>query len=374
MSIFQAAAVKINNILGITSKGQATKANSLPVALASDDDLITAVGATADAKVDTDAAGSVSGKLRGMVSRMVELIALLPASIGRKTMAQSLGVTLASDDDLVAVAGAAADAKVDTDAAGTISGKLRGMVSRFVELIALLPASIGQKAKAASLAVTLASDEDALPITDNGGSLTMDSTQLPAALGQTVMANSLAVTMASNQSAVPTKPDYTYGVIYEGSKASGDTDDWYAVRNANDVEATDQLVLAATIADYFNGADAQFDNAVFWVKIPVQAAGYREFMAHIRNNLDQNLAIVAYACSANAPYGATPSYAVSSGVDFAQIYSGTINSGGNMADFGNGGSTANNICNWPVGWLVLKITPAGDPTSGNWVLAVQRAS
>lgn len=38
------------------------------------------------------------------------------------------------------------------------------------------------------------------PVSDNAGSLTVDSTQFPAALGQTTMANSFAVAIASNQS------------------------------------------------------------------------------------------------------------------------------------------------------------------------------
>lgn len=38
--------------------------------------------------------------------------------------------------------------------------------------------TLGQKAKAASIPVTLASDQDALPVTDNGGSLTVDATNL----------------------------------------------------------------------------------------------------------------------------------------------------------------------------------------------------
>src|SRR5580765_2752825 len=42
--------------------------------------------------------------------------------------------------------------------------------------------AFGQATKANSLPVTLASNEDALPVTDNAGSLTVDSPQLPAAL------------------------------------------------------------------------------------------------------------------------------------------------------------------------------------------------
>lgn len=63
----------------------------------------------------------------------------------------------------------------DTASSG-LNGRLQRVAQRLTSLIALLPASLGQKAKAASLAVTLASDQDALPITDNGGSLTVDGT------------------------------------------------------------------------------------------------------------------------------------------------------------------------------------------------------
>jgi hypothetical protein len=50
---------------------------------------------------------------------------------------------------------------------------------------------LGQKTKANSLAVTLASDQDALPITDNGGSLTVDGTfwQATQPVSGTVTAN-----------------------------------------------------------------------------------------------------------------------------------------------------------------------------------------
>lgn len=41
---------------------------------------------------------------------------------------------------------------------------------------AKLPATLGQKAKTASMSVVLASDSDAIPITDNSGSLTVDGT------------------------------------------------------------------------------------------------------------------------------------------------------------------------------------------------------
>ena len=57
--------------------------------------------------------------------------------------------------------GANADSAVITDAAGSISGKLRGLVKWAFER---MPASLGQKLMAASLPVVLASNHSAVPI------------------------------------------------------------------------------------------------------------------------------------------------------------------------------------------------------------------
>jgi len=100
-------------------------------------------------------------------------LARFPTSLGQKTKAASLPVTLASDEDTVNVAvadgsdiaeGSTTDAAVVTDTNGTISGKLRGLVKWAFER---MPTSLGQKTKAASLPVTLASDEDELEVTLN---------------------------------------------------------------------------------------------------------------------------------------------------------------------------------------------------------------
>lgn len=64
--------------------------------------------------------------------------------------------------------GTTLDDAVSTNATGTISAKLRGLVGLVVTLLSRLPASLGQKAKAASFPVTLASDEDALTVTASG--------------------------------------------------------------------------------------------------------------------------------------------------------------------------------------------------------------
>jgi hypothetical protein len=68
---------------------------------------------------------------------------------------------------------------------------------------AKLPATLGQKTMAAALAVSIASDQSAVPMSDNGGSVTVDSAQLPTTLGQKAMAASMAVVLASDQSTLP---------------------------------------------------------------------------------------------------------------------------------------------------------------------------
>lgn len=107
--------------------------------------------------------------------------------------------------------GATTDLAVVTDANGTLSGKLRGLVKWAFER---MPASLGQKAMATSLPVVVASDQSVIPVSDNAGSLTVDapvgtpvwvrlSDGAAAYVGQKVMASSLPVVIASDQSAVP---------------------------------------------------------------------------------------------------------------------------------------------------------------------------
>jgi len=82
--------------------------------------------------------------------------------------------------------------------------------------------TVGQKAMAASIPVAIASDQTVIPVSDNAGSLTVDTPQLPAALvggrldanvgawfgattptvGQKTMAASIPVTLASDQTTI----------------------------------------------------------------------------------------------------------------------------------------------------------------------------
>jgi hypothetical protein len=64
--------------------------------------------------------------------------------------------------------GANADSAVTTDAVGSISGKLRGLVKWAFER---MPAALGQDDMAGSLPVAIASDQSAIPVTPAAGEL-----------------------------------------------------------------------------------------------------------------------------------------------------------------------------------------------------------
>ena len=91
---------RLNAMAFPSATGQATKANSVPVVLASNDDLVAVTGATTDTAVTTDAAGTQSGKLRGLVKWAFER---MPAALGQTTMAGSLPVAIASNQGSIPV-------------------------------------------------------------------------------------------------------------------------------------------------------------------------------------------------------------------------------------------------------------------------------
>lgn len=101
-------------------------------------------------------------------------------SIDTKLTDNATETTLAtrlSESDFDTKVGSLTETAPATDTASSgLNGRLQRLAQRLTTLISLLPTSLGQKTKANSLAVTLASDQDALPVTDNGGSITVDGT------------------------------------------------------------------------------------------------------------------------------------------------------------------------------------------------------
>lgn len=135
-------------------------------------------GALTETAPATDTASSgMNGRLQRVAQRLTSIIALLPASLGQKARASSLATTLSTEDITAltppaAITGFATEATLDarsgsltetapaTDTASSgLNGRMQRVAQRLTSLIALLPASLGQKARASSLAVTLSSED-----------------------------------------------------------------------------------------------------------------------------------------------------------------------------------------------------------------------
>lgn len=165
----------------------------------------------------------------------------LPAALGQTTMANSLPVVIASNQSAVAVSAAQSGTWNLTNISGTISLPTGAATeATLAAASAKLPATLGQKAMAASMAVALASDQSSIPVTGTffqatqpvsgtvaatqsgtwnitniSGTISLPtgaatettlaamSAKLPAALGQTTMTASMSVAIASNQSNLP---------------------------------------------------------------------------------------------------------------------------------------------------------------------------
>lgn len=181
------------------------------------------VGLTTETAPASDTAASgLNGRLQRVAQRLTSLIAQLPAALGQTTMAASLPVTLASNQSAVPASqsgtwtvqpgntanttawkvdgsavtqpvsgtvtanagtnlntsalvtetndaarqGGVTETAPTTDTASSgLNGRLQRIAQRLTSLIALLPASLGQKTMAGSLAVTLASDQPAQSVT-----------------------------------------------------------------------------------------------------------------------------------------------------------------------------------------------------------------
>lgn len=133
--------------------------------------LFGAVNETAPA-TDTASSG-LNGRLQRIAQRITSLIALLPASLGGKTAAASLSITTATDDPLVALFGGVTETAPGTDTASSgLNGRLQRIAQRVTSLIALLPASLGVKAGASSLAVAISTEDAAKFTAPSTGTIT----------------------------------------------------------------------------------------------------------------------------------------------------------------------------------------------------------
>lgn len=178
------------------------------------------VGAKGETPATTDTASSgLNGLFKRFLVQFTAFRDRFPVSLGQKVKASSLPVTIASDQDALAITaaslplpnlaststlqtdqnvliGAVTEAAPGTDTASSgLNGRLQRIAQRLTSLISLFPVSLGQKTSAGSLSVVLPSD-GTLPLPTGAAqenTLGLLSAKLPASLGQKANAGSLSV-------------------------------------------------------------------------------------------------------------------------------------------------------------------------------------
>lgn len=439
-----------------------------------------ALGATSGAAVITDAAGTIQQYARGIVVLLVNLLSRWPAALGQTTMANSFpvtlssnqsalpitdnagsltvdspqlpaslgqkakaaafAVTLSSDEDVVTTQGdlrtgsdrgiaplvvrydAGTIALMDDGEYGPFVADEKGRVRMRAAMVDQLPAALGQMNKAGSVSMTLASDEDALPVTDNGGalsvddnagSLTVDSPQLPATLGQKAMAASAAVVVASDQTPVAVKTAIEdnvvgdtwlmpQGGIYEANPVNASADgvdevddgDMAQMRatarraqvtapdgrrvyvNASTIdEAGDLTMNTNPIGDWGPPDTASFGfasyvtGATLYIRIPM--LNWDDVSIVIHNGLD--VALTA-AIQSNLVGNLTGDADAEIVLDTAAISAGTSLLYSSRAGGAGVGSNVRSVpaLAGPRSYIVVKLTVASNAGSGSVVLAVAR--
>lgn len=237
---------------GATLIGQENKAGSLPVTIAIDDDVLLALGYLNDVGL-LDVDGSINAHIRGMITILLDRLMK-----GQQTMANSLGVVIASNQTAIPVSGTV-----------TVNQPVAVTVTQ-------LPVALGQTTMANSLPVVLASNQSAIPIS---GTVTVNqpvavtSTQLPAALGATAAANSLPVVLPTDMQDVPTT-EQRFSIKGRYTEAAVDTS---GPNGDIKVEATTSPPTYAgaevPTIQFFDGADAGFGASPRYVYIPLQGTG-----------------------------------------------------------------------------------------------------
>lgn len=96
-------------------------------------------GLTETAPASDTASSGLNGRLQRIAQRLTSLIALLPSSIGAKTAANSLAVTLASDGTFASLAGSLTETAPASDTASSgLNGRLQRVAQRLTSILTAL--------------------------------------------------------------------------------------------------------------------------------------------------------------------------------------------------------------------------------------------
>ncbi|MBI5035554.1 MAG: hypothetical protein HZB51_34110 [Chloroflexi bacterium] len=253
--------------------------------------------------------------------------------------------------------GATSDAAVVTDANGTLSGKLRGLVKWAFER---MPASLGQKARAASLGVALASDQ---MLADDAAFTPATSQVLPVgaayqATPDLVDDNDIGAFRMTIRRALLNAPDYWLLSLSSGTPVPAGSD------------ITNQGSGALVAGDF-----QIRDTNVHGFRIPL--LGWRDVTITFANAeaFNQNLSVSIYAGAGTG----INTYLMGVTYPASQVYNFSIGHGGAVGQGGNaGGATVGSgvFYNVPAiagfGYIVLYFSAAVAPAQGNFSLAVYR--
>lgn len=139
--------------------GSTTASGSQPVTIATDDGIHAKLGIVTETAPASDTASSgLNGRLQRIAQRLSSLIALQPAALGSAAAASSFAVT-ASTEDIARIGIITETAPALDTASSGLNGRLQRIAQRITSMIALLPTSLGQKTMSASLPVVLPSDQ-----------------------------------------------------------------------------------------------------------------------------------------------------------------------------------------------------------------------
>jgi hypothetical protein len=182
------ATIDVKDAAGVTvaiekplTPGRAAAASSRPVALSTED--LAALGATNETAPASDTATSgINGRQQRIAQNITTMSAKLPAALGQTTMAASMSVAIASNQSAVPISDNSGTITVDAPVATPVFVRLSDGSAAVTPLVgAQLPSSLGIKTAANSLSVTLASD-GTLPL-PSGASTAANQSTLNTAIG-----------------------------------------------------------------------------------------------------------------------------------------------------------------------------------------------